>query len=448
MLTAEETVAREVAAIKEHMTASIAPMREELDRMKASLTQALALQREARRAELSRNSAGRPRIASGRYEGRDALDVAIIRALSGAMRANPRGLQQSAVANLEGWNNRITAATRTLQTAALDSTTADAGDELVDTQEARVLWDDVNLETAIAPLFPAVAMPSNPFTIPLQFGDVNWYPGTANIAGTGSTPDTGKQTLTAYELYAHVPWSLDLDEDAVVSMMDEVRSSILRNAREVIDDILLNADTTVLNGINSDGATIAATDAGKAQWLLGFDGLRHQGIIDNTSNLVDHSSAAPTDAMFNANRLKLGKYGVRPSECVHVVDIATWIKSQTISNLRTIDVFGPHATLLNGQLGAIEGIPVIVSELMRKTASDGKVTDATPVAEGTLGQLLTFNRTQWRVGFRRDIKIEAERDIQKRQTIMVLTFRLAFMERSGARSSATHTAVTHSILVT
>src|SRR3990167_805043 len=202
MLTAEETVAREVAAIKEHMTASIAPMREELDRMKASLTQALALQREARRAELTSASAGRPRIASGRYEGRDALDVAIIRALSGAMRANPRGLQQSAVSNLEGWNNRITAATRTLQTAALDSTTADAGDELVDTQEARVLWDDVNLETAIAPLFPAVAMPSNPFTIPLQFGDVNWYPGTANIAGTGSTPDTGKQTLTAYELYA------------------------------------------------------------------------------------------------------------------------------------------------------------------------------------------------------------------------------------------------------
>ena len=44
----------------------------------------------------------------------------------------------------------------------MDSTTAGTGDELVDTQEARALWDDVNLETAIAPLFNTGANAKQP----------------------------------------------------------------------------------------------------------------------------------------------------------------------------------------------------------------------------------------------------------------------------------------------
>ena len=45
-------------------------------------------------------------------------------------------------------------------------------------------------------------IPSNPFQIPLQLGDVNWYPGTENTAVTGSAPATARQTLTAHELVA------------------------------------------------------------------------------------------------------------------------------------------------------------------------------------------------------------------------------------------------------
>ena len=56
-----------------------------------------------------------------------------------------------------------------------------------------------------------------------------------------------------------------------------------------------------------------------------------------------------------------------------------------------------------------------------------------------------MNRTQWRLGFRRELMIETTRDIQKRQNIMVVSMRLAFMERTGTRSTASHTgaAVQH-----
>ena len=169
-------------------------------------------------------------------------------------------------------------------------------------------------------------MPSDPFEIPLQVGDVNWYPGTENLATTSTALTTAKQTLTSYELVGQVPWSLTLDEDAVIAMASEVRSSLVRNAAEVIDDVLLNGDTTTTNNINADGATISKTDAGKGHWLLGFDGLIHLPLLDNTSQANNHA-AAVSDDMFNEVRGKQGRYGVRPSELAYIMDVNTYIRS-------------------------------------------------------------------------------------------------------------------------
>ena len=82
---------------------------------------------------------------------------------------------------------------------------------------------------------------------------------------------------------------------------------------------------------------------------------------------------------------------------------------------------------------------------MAKSDADGKVTDGGNT--NTKGRLLVVNRTQWRLGFRRELMIETARDIQKRQNIMVVSMRLAFMERTGARASATHTALQYNITV-
>ena len=108
-----------------------------------------------------------------------------------------------------------------------------------------------------------------------------------------------------------------------------------------------------------------------------------------------------------------------------------------------MDKLGPNATLVTGMLGAVEGIPVIVSEQMRLADTDGKVTDAGNGAN--TGRLLVFNRTQWAQGFRRDITIDVYRDTQKRQTVVTVSFRHGLSERSGSRANATHTALQYDI---
>ena len=432
-----ELIKDEIGSIKEYyqskIDAEIPPLKEEVGRIASQLSRVQETWREGeKRAILSRVAGGdRARVPYGKYAGLDMLDLACVRSLLTAQFREPSGLNPRM---LEDWQTNVK--------AAMDSTTAGSGDELVDTQEARALWDDVNLETAVAPLFNTIQMPSNPFQIPLQMGDVNWYPGTENSAVTGTALTTARQTLTAYELVAEVPWSYDLDEDAVIAMMEELRRGLLRNAREVIDDVLLNADTTATDNINADEAAIATSDGGKGHWLLGFDGILHLPLVDNTSQANDLSGAV-SDSMFNQVRAKLGKYGVRPSELVYICDVNTFIRALSIDSFRTLDKFGPQATVLTGQLGAVEGIPVIVSEQMKLADADGKVTGGGNTAN--TGRLLIVNRSQWRVGFKRELAIETVRDAQKRQNIMVVSFRIGLQERSGSRSSATHTALQYNI---
>ena len=430
-----EAVRTESAAIRAFLTdkmqAGIQPLQEESQRLSQALIRMQDELKSARRHDLLRSFENRPvpRVQEGRYAGLTPWDLNIIRGiLSKQTTDDPAKTQR-----LLQWRNNLT--------AALDSVTAAKGDEYVPTLEARQLWEDINLATPLLSEIPSIPMPSNPFDLPLDWGDVNFYPGVANVAAPSTDPASNKKTLTAYELVGNIQLAYDLEEEAVIAVMETLRALLLRTSAEVLEDVIINADTTLTNNINADGATISASDPGKAQWLIGFDGLRHLPLVDATGQAVDVNGALTAD-LFNANRRKMKRYGVHPNECIHVMDIATYLKAQTLSVVQTLDQIGPRATIITGQLGAVEGIPIVVSEKMLLTAADGKVTDG---IAGTVGGILTFNKHQWRTGFVRDITIETERSASKRQNSLIVSFKMAMTQREPTIANATHTALQYNI---
>ena len=483
------------AFVRERSDALSGEMRtlgEENARLRADVGRIQERMRERRRAEVARaDDAERGvRVQSGRFAGCTPLDIGIMRAvarnhadnpdapharawtaqLADAARSLAAGLAPETVErhfqsvesrmraayapqSLAGVNARDPemqfrqVAAPTLAhlrgyavRAAMDSASAS---DLVPTLERAELWMDVNLQTLVSGLIPMFPMPSQPFDIPTQLGDVNFYPGAENAAVADTALSAGKVTLTARELVAQVPFSFTLEEDdALPSLLGEIRASLVRNTAETLDDVILNADTTATNNINADGATISATSAGKAHWLLGYDGIIHLPLVDNADMAIDHAAAA-SDDLFNKVRAKAGRYGVRPSELAWIMDVNTFIRAQAIDAFRTMDKLGPNATVLTGMLGAVEGIPVIVSEHVRAADADGKVTDAGNTKDA--GRLLLVNRTQWAQGFRRVPTIDAARDSQRRQTVVTVSLRHALAERSGTRSSAAHTAMAYNI---
>ena len=437
-----ELLRKELADVSAFVKERVEPAHEERVRLRKAIEALTSEQRESRRSGVledhphpdpldsgfRRNDGVDRVVRSGPYAGCDVLDLAIMRSMQRA------AASQMGPDSVREWDARLK--------AAMDSVTAGKGDELVPTGMSYRLWEDVHQETKVAGLFNRIDMPTNPFDIPLQLGDVNWYPGTENTAVAESTPKTAKQTLTAYELVAEVPWSLTLEEDAVFAVLPEVRRTLVRNAAEVIDDVLLNADMTATNNINADSTTITTSTAGMAQYLIGFNGLLHLPLVENTGQSKGVAGEITAAGYLDLLK-KLGKYGVNARETVFITDVATFVSSLGISAVETVDKLGPQATILTGQLATVYGHPLIVSGQMKLADADGKVTDGGNDTDR--GRVLCVNTSQWRVGFRRHLMIDTERDIQKRQNLMVVSMRLAFADRTGDRANAEHTALAYNI---
>jgi hypothetical protein len=307
---------------------------------------------------------------------------------------------------------------------------------------ASQLWSDMFLAAKVVPTIGVVPMPSDPFDMPLGWGTITWRKGTQNTATTVSDPATAKSTLTSTEQVAEVNWAYDLDEDAVIAVLPTLRTELSRSAADQMDAFVLNADAT-----DADTGNINLDDANPANDLYyltaGQDGIRHQYLVDNTSQSTD-VNAALSDAHMRAGIARLGKYGADVSRLVMVTDAETYVNNMlALTNVVTVDKYGPQATVLTGELSKYAGIPIIVSSQMLEAEDDGKI--SATAASNDEGQIAIFHRDMWRVGFRRQLLIEVDRNIQKRQFIMVVSFRIAVAAR-GTRASATHTSGVHGIV--
>jgi HK97 family phage major capsid protein len=327
---------------------------------------------------------------------------------------------------------------------AMTSTGAATGDELVPTGMAPQLWEDMFLASRIAGTLTRIPMPTNPFDIPLGLGTVTWRKGTENTATTASDPATAKSTLTSTEQVTEQNWSYTLDEDAAIAMAPAVRARLAQSGGEQMDAFILNADSTDAGtgNINLDDADPAADT-----WYLsdGQDGIRHQWLVDNTGQGKDAGGDALADTDIGAALGFMGKYAVDPNKVIIATDIATYLNGLLqLTNVLTVDKFGPNAVVLTGQLASYRGMPIIVSASAPKTEADGKV--STTAGNNTLGQLDIYNRDMWYVGFHRDLLIETDKLIQKRQYVMVTSFRIA-VAAHGTRSTAKHTSGVRNILV-
>ena len=265
--------------------------REELDRMVSDLTPRLAVQRPP---IFGRSNV--PEVRGGRYDGLTHFDLSIVKALREASELG----KGRAVFDLDATRMMLGSSpinNRTIPNdpdweglkRALDSTTSAKGGENVPTLERAEAWRDVHLATVISGFLPRINMPSNPFDIPLELGDITFYKAAAeNTTVDESDPATAKNTLTAGGVKAMSTWSYELDEDSIIAMLPSVREVFVRNTAETIDDLLLQADATAANSIAADGAALAAS----SRYLYGGgDGLLHLPLVDNTGQGTDHNAA-------------------------------------------------------------------------------------------------------------------------------------------------------------
>lgn len=303
---------------------------------------------------------------------------------------------------------------------ALDSTTAGGVDEWVPTEMSPTLKEKVRLQLKVAGLFPVVPMPSNPFQAPVELGNYNTFYLPEQTADTGQTAIpvgdgntiSGAATFSAKLSTTRVLMSKVATEDSMVPLMPQVQQGIALGLAQAREDFILNGDTA---GSHEDTDITSATDRRKG-WL----GLR--ALANDNAYTTDLSTLSLDNLL--TQRGAMGVYGVNPADLAHITGIKGYIAMMKIDGVQTLDKMGPNAVLLAGQLGAVGGVPIIVSEWVRE------VLNSTGIYESgqTRTVIYTVNRQAFGVGERSRPQAELLTELYAiyGQNAMLITERVDF----------------------
>lgn len=263
---------------------------------------------------------------------------------------------------------------------------------------------------------PTMNMPINP-----EAGDATWvhenaYRSSRNMAdetGDGTNTSTGEaknhqlgeNTLIAYKLATREYIGYEEEEDSIVTLAPVIREAIARRMAISADKAILRGTGVTASGPTFDpitgiaglGTATDITVAGGAGWAANFT---EDAIVDM--------------------RRDLGIYGLDPSQLVLFVSHDLYYEMMKLPNFKTVDVLGDRATIITGQVGAIFGIQVVVSQAFDNAA----------ITAGTVGTPLgTLVRTSNFVkGELRGVMTEAAVDVINQKRALVSSRRFAFKD--------------------
>lgn len=301
---------------------------------------------------------------------------------------------------------------------ALTSTTAGSGDEFVPTDLSSELQRRLYLASDLGALIAGreVDMPTQPYQYPLSTTRPTFYlESSERTETTESSPGTSNLTLDAKKLMGETAVSYEVDEDSIVPILPFVQEQLGEAAAAAYESIIINGDTTATH---QDSDTQLVAKAAERAW----NGFRKLSLAVSALK-SDLSTGGINEANLRALKKLMGKFGVRVRDLVWIVGPKGVNDMAAISNVATLEKYGPRATILTGELSSFLGIPIITSEQQRENLNASGVYDGTTT---TKGAIILANLTRFIPGRRREFTVESFRDVKKQETTIVASFRRAF----------------------
>lgn len=311
---------------------------------------------------------------------------------------------------------------------ALDVDTSGEGGIWVPTGIGANMHEKVRAAGKIGPLFSRIDLPTNPWKWPIEGADSTAYrvaEPTSDTATkvTASTPGTLAATFDAEIFGARTLWSKSLEADSALAILPFTTRKLVQAFVDGEEKAVLDGDTAGTHQ-DADVEAIGDTDVRTA-----WDGLRKKGLAETTQ-----ATTATTAANLALLRKAMKKWGVNPSELAYIVGVSGYLALLSDANLLTVDKMGPQATILNGQIGSIYGVPVIVSEHVREDLNASGVQDG---ITATKTYSLCVNRNEWAFGQRMALDVEVDDSIYREtyQRVAVAFMREDFQHIGGVAAN-------------
>jgi len=323
---------------------------------------------------------------------------------------------------------------------ALAVATAASGAEWIPTGFSSQVLLSIELATVVPALFNTIAMPTSPYTLPVQTSNAEASLVSENTADEGvkapaSTPGTGNSSFTARKLMTRTLFSEEINEDSIVAIRNFTINEISKSLARGHETAVVNGDRTTAAGV----ATAHQDNAGTALFSsnqdarLAFDGLRYFALNQADTSTKDFSNAVPSDALMNAIRLLMGKHAVKPSDFCWLVSVNGYLQMiGNLTNTTTLEKYGPQATVLTGELMRYQNAPVIVSEYMFSNLNASGVYDGSTTSRSNI---LAVYRPGFLNGTRGGVTLATANDIETDQVILVGKRRVDFIDPYGATTT-------------
>lgn len=289
---------------------------------------------------------------------------------------------------------------------AMDTATTGEGLEWMPSMLSTQLQSVVELNLRVAGLHRSFPMPAPEYKLPLKIAHSIGYKAaeTTNADSPNKIPKsvvgTDDITYTAVKVAGRIVWSGEMDYDSVVPMLPLLREDIPIAIARAIETATINGQP---GGTIDTGDAPGATDA-RALW----DGYRKYAEV-NTGVKLDMGAIFTIDG-FTALRKKLGPWGMVPADLAWLVSTAVYYAMLTLVDASGNPVvvpayaYGPEATAITGELGRLQGIPVIPSEFVREDLNATGIHDGTTETKTVAGLI---HRPSWMYGTRKELTIEA-----------------------------------------
>jgi HK97 family phage prohead protease len=277
-------------------------------------------------------------------------------------------------------------------------------------------------QLVVEPLFTSIPMSTPTLNMPInpEAGDASWVHSAAyrsdtapwDESGDGTDTSTGaavnheidEQVLIAYKLATREYIGYEEEEDSIVTLAPIINDAVARRMAKTSDLAYLRGAGYLSNDANYDP-------------ILGLEG---RGA--STTDLTVAGGAAYggnlTEDVFVDMRRNLGLYGLDASQLVLLVAHDVYYEMLKFDNFKTVDKFGPDATIKTGEVGSLFGMRILVSQQFDNSA----------ITTGTVGTTLAIlvRPSNFLTGVLRGILTEADRDVINQKRVIVSSRRFAF----------------------
>lgn len=294
------------------------------------------------------------------------------------------------------------------------------------------VYTEMQQQLVVAPMFKRIQVQQKTFRVPVADEDivdmVAQFPSgtfTDSSTSTSTLAISAQNTISSVAFTPHkfmvkTHLAKDEEEDTVLPLVEFLRQSATRRLARSIDKAILRGDGTLSSFSSSNTLTAGGDYTSVIKGIV--------PLANAVSALVVTTGATGTKfnpAHIASARLAMGRYGLTLGEnLVLMTTIEGYNNLVTNTDFQTVDKFGSQATYLTGSVGAVYGIPVVITEFL----------DVVGGATRSLAALVY--KPMFMIAERRAMELESEYLPAQQVTAMYLSTRIDFHALTTVGSAA------------